>query len=202
LLAANSISQSLIECKNTMLAVLQDRKISTSLKNRTRNFGKEVFDSERLTHAGKVRVTGGEVSVPLVFKSRTLIYKKAEPSRVFLRTQEATKSFLLRLYQIKSSSAVFAVFEPISGIEDFQSTSATISGRVQCFKNRIFFEGQDMALIDYQVGDNQFIPSKSSYALDWTFLGQETLEKAQIETRAFDGLSLQEVGSIGEGWHD
>jgi hypothetical protein len=203
-LSASSLSAPVINCKNLISGILANQVIKTEFKGQKRNFGTEEADGARELQSYDLRISGGELALPMLVKTQGVVYSVAgdgSTSRRVLRLQESTKGLVLRIFQRRASDILFANIEPYES-NGALSQSGTISGTVTCSPDGVKFVGEDVGVVDYQIGTGQFVLSKSSYSIDWSRVDDVLGEAAVVTTFAVDPVTLEKTSVIGTGWHD
>ena len=203
-LSASSLSAPVINCKNVISGILANQVIKSEFKGQKRNFGTEEVDGERELQSYDLRISGGELALPMLIKTRGVVYSVAgdeSDSRRLLRLQESSKGLVLRIFQRRASDILFANIEPYES-NGALSQSGTISGTVLCSPDGVRFIGEDVGVVDYQIGTGQFVLSKSSYSIEWSKIDDVLVEKSVVTTSSVDPVTLKKKAVIGTGWLD
>jgi hypothetical protein len=203
-LSASSLSAPVINCKNVISGILANQVIKSEFKGQKRNFGTEEADGARELQSYDLRISGGELALPMLVKTRGVVYSVAgdgSASRRVLRLQESTKGLVLRIFQRRASDILFANIEPYES-NGALSQSGTISGTVTCSPDGVRFIGEDVGVVDYQIGTGQFVLAKSSYSIEWSRVDDVLGEAAVVTTFSVDPVTLEKKAVIGTGWHD
>ena len=203
-LSASSLSAPVINCKNVISGLLANQVIKSEFKGQKRNFGTEEADGARELQSYDLRISGGELALPMLIKTQGVVYSVAgdeSHSRRLLRLQESSKGLVLRIFQRRASDILFANIEPYES-NGALSQSGTISGTVTCGPDGVRFVGEDVGVVDYQIGTGLFVLAKSSYSIEWSKIDDVLGEAAVVTTFSVDPITLEKKGVIGTGWHD